>query len=177
LNNQEDDLEPPEEEYSGFSEEEGAEEADPAGSEIAKYPKFRIVYQTTSYHLPQINDLLSKGNIINIRPEYQRRLRWDNRKKSALIESFLLNIPIPPVFFYESDFAQYEVMDGQQRLNCVREFYENGFKLQNLKQLPELNGLQNKDLDERTRRTLDLFPVSDCETDRPNCLRRISGTS
>lgn len=147
-------------EYSGFSEEEGPEEPDPPESESDRYPKFRIVYQTTNYHLPQINDLLSKGNIINIRPEYQRRLRWDNRKKSALIESFLLNIPIPPVFFYESDYAQYEVMDGQQRLNCVREFYENGFKLQNLKQLPELNGSQYKDLDERIRRTLDRASVS-----------------
>jgi hypothetical protein len=148
------------EEYTGFdeNEEENAEENGSTPSD--RYPKFRIVYQTTNYHLPQIDDLLSKGDIVNIRPEYQRRLRWDNKKKSALIESFLLNIPIPPVFFYESDFAQYEVMDGQQRLNCIREFYQNSFKLSGLKQLPELNGSQRNDLDEKIRRTLDRASIS-----------------
>ena len=74
---------------------------------------FRIVYQTNNFFLPQIRDLVDKGEIINIRPEYQRRLRWTTPQKSKLIESLLLNIPIPPVFLYESDAARYEVMDGQ----------------------------------------------------------------
>ncbi|WP_290498066.1 DUF262 domain-containing protein [Hyphomonas sp. UBA4494] len=146
--------------YTGFDEDENDSSEDNDSSPPARYPKFRIVYQTTNYHLPQIDDLLSKGDIVNIRPEYQRRLRWDSKKKSALIESFLLNIPIPPVFFYESDFAQYEVMDGQQRLNCIREFYQNSFKLTGLKQLPELNGSRRTDLDEKIRRTLDRASIA-----------------
>ena len=59
---------------------------------------------------------------------------------SLLIESLLLNIPIPPVYLYESELARYEVMDGQQRLNAVREFLGNDFKLAALSQLAPLNG-------------------------------------
>jgi hypothetical protein len=78
---------------------------------------FRIVYQTNNFFLPQIWDLIDKGEVLNLRPEYQRRLRWSTPQKSRLIESLLLYIPIPPVFLYESDAARYEVM--QQRLNSV----------------------------------------------------------
>lgn len=60
---------------------------------------FRIVYQTNNFFLPQIRDLINKGEVLNLRPEYQRRLRWKVPQKSRLIESLLLNIPVPPVFF------------------------------------------------------------------------------
>src|ERR1700733_7687600 len=83
---------------------------------------FRIIYQTNNFFLPQIRDIIDKGEILNLRPEYQRRLRWSTPQKSKLIESLLLNIPIPPVFLFETEAARYEVMDGQQRLNAVREF-------------------------------------------------------
>jgi hypothetical protein len=89
---------------------------------------FRIIYQTNNFFLPQIRDLIDKGEVLNLRPEYQRRLRWTIPQKSRLIESLLLNIPIPPVFLYESDAARYEVMDGQQRLNAVREFIAGGLR-------------------------------------------------
>src|SRR3978361_1361026 len=64
---------------------------------------FRIIYQTNNFFLPQIRDLIDKGEILNLRPEYQRRLRWSTPQKSRLIESLLLNIPVPPVFLYESE--------------------------------------------------------------------------
>jgi len=68
---------------------------------------FRIVYQTNNFFLPQVRDLIDRGEVLNLRPEYQRRLRWSTPQKSRLIESLLLNIPIPPVFLYESDAARY----------------------------------------------------------------------
>ena len=68
---------------------------------------FRIVYQTNNFFLPQLRDLIEKGEVLNLRPEYQRRLRWTTSQKSKLIESLLLNIPVPPVFLYESDAARY----------------------------------------------------------------------
>lgn len=101
---------------------------------------FRVLYQTNNFFLPQVKQLIDEKEIINIRPEYQRRLRWTNKQKSLLIESLLLNIPIPPVYLYESELARYEVMDGQQRLNAVREFLSNDFKLASLSQLAPLNG-------------------------------------
>ncbi len=58
---------------------------------------FRVIYQSNNFFLPQIKDLINNREVINLRPEYQRRLRWSRKKKSLLIESLLLNIPIPPI--------------------------------------------------------------------------------
>ena len=116
---------------------------------------FRIVYQTNNFFLPQIKDLIDKGEVLNLRPEYQRRLRWSVPQKSRLIESLLLNIPVPPVFLFESDAARYEVMDGQQRLNAVREYIAGDFALSGLSVLKPLNGLRYTRCPPRIKRALD----------------------
>ena len=116
---------------------------------------FRMVYQTNSFFLPQIQDLIKKGEVLNLRPEYQRRLRWTTPQKSRLIESFLLNIPVPPVLFYETTEARYEVMDGQQRLNSVRDFMEGSFALSGLPVLQPLNGLRYPKCPPRIKRALE----------------------
>ena len=53
-------------------------------------------------------------------PEIQREYVWDNGRASRLIESLILNIPIPPVYFSETKDAKFEVIDGHQRVrsNC-----------------------------------------------------------
>lgn len=121
---------------------------------------FRVVYQTNNFFLPQLKDIVSKGEVLNIRPEYQRRLRWATSQKSRLIESLLLNIPIPPIFLYETDEARYEVMDGQQRLNAIKEFLDGDFALSGLEVLSPLNGLRYSKAPPRIRRALDRASIS-----------------
>lgn len=121
---------------------------------------FRVVYQTNNFLLPQVRDMIDRKEAINLHPEYQRRLRWTTAQKSRLIESLLLNIPIPPVFFYESDAARYEVMDGQQRLNTIREFFSGSFALVGLKVLSPLNGIRYPKAPPRVKRTLDRASIS-----------------
>ena len=121
---------------------------------------FRIIYQTNNFFLPQIRDLIEKGEVLNLRPEYQRRLRWSTPQKSRLVESLLLNIPIPPAFFYESNSARYEVIDGQQRLNAVQEFIDGGFALTGLQVLKPLNGLRYLRCPPRIKRALDRSTLS-----------------
>jgi len=121
---------------------------------------FRIVYQTNNFFLPQIKDLIDKGEVLNLRPEYQRRLRWSTAQKSKLIESLLLNIPVPPIFLYESEAARYEVMDGQQRLNTVREFIAGDFALTALPVLRPLSGLRYSRCPPRIKRALDRASLS-----------------
>lgn len=121
---------------------------------------FRVVYQTNNFLLPQIRDMIDRKEAINLHPEYQRRLRWTTAQKSRLIELLLLNIPIPPVFFYESDAARYEVMDGQQRLNTIREFFSGSFALVGLKVLSPLNGIRYPKAPPRVKRTLDRASIS-----------------
>lgn len=141
-----------------YVEEESDSDQDP--DEFYRLNAFRVVYQTNNFLLPQISDLISSRKVINIRPEYQRRLRWSDKQKSRLIESLLLNIPIPPVFFFESRAAEYEVMDGQQRLNAIKEFLNNDFKLKGLTVLWPLNGLTYSNLPPRVSRGLKRSVVS-----------------
>jgi len=128
--------------------------------EFLRNNAFRVVYQTNNFLLPQIRAMIENGDAINLHPEYQRRLRWSDVQKSRLIESLLLNIPIPPVFFYESDAARYEVMDGQQRLNAIREFFAGGYALSGLKVLTPLNGVHYTHAPSRVRRTLERASIS-----------------
>lgn len=121
---------------------------------------FRVIYQTHNYLLPQVRDLIENRDVLNLRPEYQRRLRWGKKQKSLLIESLFLNIPIPPIFLFESDLARYEVMDGQQRLNAIHSYLTNDFKLSGLQKLSFLNGKRYTKLPPKLKRALDRASIS-----------------
>lgn len=109
--------------------------------------QLRVVRETKDYQLDYLEHALQPGReLIDISPAYQRRLRWPNKKKSLLIESFLLNIPVPPIFLFERDYNEYEVIDGRQRLDAISSFLSNGFALTGLEYWPELNRKRFRDL-------------------------------
>lgn len=58
-----------------------------------------------------------------IRPEYQRLFRWIRTQKTALIESILLGIPVPPVFVAEDANGIWELVDGLQRVSTIVSFF------------------------------------------------------
>jgi len=122
--------------------------------------EYRITQEKSDFLLPQIVDFVNTRKWIKLRPEYQRRLVWSNKKKSLLIESLLMNVPIPPVFLYEKDLGEYEVMDGQQRLNTIVEFYENRFKLSGLVKWKILNGRSYADCPPRIQKGFDRRRIS-----------------
>jgi len=123
----------------------------------AKYMKgeTRLVTEQARYPLPTLIDLFKKSSAYILQPDFQRRKRWDNEKKSKLIESFIINVPIPPVFLYEVSFANYEVMDGLQRITTIIDFYEDKFELTGLVQWQELNGRRYSDLPEKIKEGID----------------------
>ena len=97
--------------------------------------------------------MVERGDII-LNPEYQRNYVWDNKKASALVESILLNIPIPVIYASEEDDITWNIVDGLQRLHSLERFYTNKFKLTGLSILSELNGTRYQELTERARRLL-----------------------
>lgn len=115
----------------------------------------RIVIETNREKLPGFVALMQSPGYMDLHPFYQRRPRWDAHQQSRLIESFIMNIPVPPVFLYEKDFNCYEVMDGQQRITAIRDFYANSFKLKGLEIWPELNGRSYKTLPEKIKAGID----------------------
>ena len=66
---------------------------------------------------------LYKNSELVIRPEYQRLFRWSNKQKTALIESILLSIPIPPIFVSEDGEGIWELIDGLQRVSTFISFF------------------------------------------------------
>ena len=121
-----------------------------------KYDKgySRVVTENGSYKVALIKDTFSKLNY-NLHPEYQRRITWNTKKRSKLIESLIINIPIPPIFLYEYDYDKYEIMDGLQRISTIIDFYDNKFKLTGLEEWSELNGKNYKNLPDKIKEGID----------------------
>lgn len=116
--------------------------------------EIRIVTEQGRYPLNTIVSMVKSGQYI-LNPDFQRRHRWSKDRKSRLIESFIMNVPIPPVFLYESDYAVYEVMDGLQRITAIYEFYQDQYPLQGLEYWKELEGKYYKDLPLIVRQGID----------------------
>lgn len=73
--------------------------------------------------------------ILDLSPDFQRNYVWDRTRKSRLIESILLNIPLPVIYLSRDSEGKYQVVDGVQRLSVINEFFSNGFRLTNLEYL------------------------------------------
>ena len=121
-------------EYAGI--EFDAENMDPAGEE-EKQPfdleKIRVDQQMLS--VKYMLELMEEDGI-ELNPGYQRNYVWeDNKRKSLLIESLILGIPISAFYFYEREDGRYQVIDGQQRLTTIKEFVEGRFCLTGLEYL------------------------------------------
>lgn len=129
-----------------------------------------VEYDITSYPADYTLSVLwqmFKNNDITI-PSFQRGFVWTQRQASALIESFLMGLPVPPVFFYIDTENKNLVIDGQQRLMSVFYFFEGYFGPENEKgkrQTFRLYGLNKKspfynlrfeDLQEQDKRKLEM---------------------
>ncbi len=121
--------------------------------------EIRIVTEQARYPLNTISSMVHSDDY-KLNPEYQRRHRWNNKKRSKLIESLIMNVPLPPVFFYEYEYSSYEVMDGLQRLTAISSFYDNEFKLEGLEKWPELNGKKYKNLPKLVQQGIDRRYIS-----------------
>ncbi|MBP1631055.1 MAG: hypothetical protein H6Q15_1948 [Bacteroidetes bacterium] len=116
--------------------------------------EIRIITEQARYPLDTISSMLASGKY-NLNPEYQRRKRWSTVQQSKLIESFIINVPIPPIFLYEVEYAKYEVMDGLQRLTAIDNFYKGKFALEGLEEWQELNGKRYEELPSKVKEGID----------------------
>ena len=105
---------------------------------------------------PEIDSLhgkYKKGKLV-IQPDFQRHFVWDTKKSSRLIESALLDIPLPVIYLSEGKDGKEYVIDGQQRLTSFFSFIDGkfpdgkDFKLTGVKVFAELKGKSFKDIDE-----------------------------
>jgi hypothetical protein len=99
----------------------------------------RLVLASSDLSLGTLSEMVT-GDAVDIRPHYQRRDRWSAEKRAALIESFLLNIPVPPLYLAEETFGAYSVIDGKQRLTAIRDFMADNLALRGLETFTQLEG-------------------------------------
>jgi len=116
-----------------------------------------LVIQQSDFSLSAIAEMVERASI-DIAPHYQRRDRWHLEKQSALIESFLINVPVPPVYLSEDDYGQYSVIDGKQRITAIYEFLRGTIKLKGMKEFPELNGATFGELPTQLQNALSVRP-------------------
>ncbi|WP_392439461.1 DUF262 domain-containing protein [Edwardsiella piscicida] len=94
-----------------------------------------------------------KQQSIHLSPNFQRNEVWDVTRRSRLIESLLLKIPLPMFYVASDEKGTWEVVDGLQRLSTIRDFIignENGvcLTLKNLEFLGDkLNGKTFKSIE------------------------------
>lgn len=87
-------------------------------------------------------------------PDFQREYVWDNKKASQLLESIMLNVPIPVVYVSEEEDGTWTVIDGLQRLNSLYRFFKSKYKISGLDVLKELNKSTVDNLNIKAKRVL-----------------------
>ncbi|EHO79477.1 DUF262 domain-containing protein [Fusobacterium ulcerans] len=79
----------------------------------------------TKYLVMSLREIMSmfEDEELKINPIYQRGFRWDTQQKTFLIESLILNFPLPPIFVYQREDGVWELVDGLQRVSTILEFF------------------------------------------------------
>lgn len=99
-----------------------------------------IRVDTKPFSLKQTFELIEEGDI-DLSPDFQRNFVWKEiGKKSRLIESIMLRIPLPVFYLSQDREGKFQVVDGLQRLTVIKQFLKNEFKLKNLEYLKDCEG-------------------------------------
>jgi uncharacterized protein with ParB-like and HNH nuclease domain len=107
--------------------------------------KYDIATYPSDFTLSGIYDMW-KNEDIKI-PEFQREFVWSIKQSSSLIESFLLGLPVPPVFFHIDDNNNNVIIDGQQRILSIVYYFDGYFGSETLhgkRTVFRLKGLNEK---------------------------------
>lgn len=85
-------------------------------------------------------------------PEFQRGYVWSRAQASRLIESLVIQCPIPVLYLSQTQEERLAVIDGNQRLSTINLYLKDGFALKELRAYPELENYRFSDLDPRFQR-------------------------
>jgi len=113
----------------------------------------RVYTQTADPTIHGLHEDYQNGDLV-LQPAFQRYFVWDRAKSSRLIESVLLNVPLPIVYLAQEPDGTSTVIDGQQRLTSFFEYIEGKFPLRGLRVATDLNGCLFKDLPKIHQKTL-----------------------
>lgn len=110
-----------------------------------------IDYDTRDYSIDFLVQQF-RNDEFYIPDEYQRKYIWEDSNKTRFIESIILGLPIPFMFFSDTDDGRCEIIDGAQRTQTLVEFMDDELRLSNLKKLSALNNFTYSQLPEHYKR-------------------------
>lgn len=96
-----------------------------ADSDEVGFIDYDISTNPNDFNINTLYSLVDSG-VIRL-PVFQRKYVWDQKRASKLIESIVMGLPIPQLFFYQSDANEFLVIDGQQRLLSIYFFMKQRF--------------------------------------------------
>jgi len=115
--------------------------------ELESIGPITAVVQSTDWTTETVVSQLRRGNIL-LNPKFQRRDAWNRKRKSLLIESLVVGLPVPQIVLAasKSEPGKFLVLDGKQRLLSILQFWgaapdgpNNGFSLSALELRPSLS--------------------------------------
>lgn len=106
--------------------------------------------ETYDFSISTIFQHLQSGHIYI--PRFQRAYVWNRGQASRLIESLIIQCPIPVLYLDQASDSKFSVIDGNQRLTSIKLYLDDEFALKGLTAYPELEGTFFSDLDPRIRR-------------------------
>jgi hypothetical protein len=105
----------------------------------------RIDFYLTEYTIELLALKMQQGDFVV--PEYQRKYTWEKNRKSRFIESIIMGLPIPFLFFWQDpETGLLEIVDGSQRLRTIEEYILGDLIIDNLKILSLLSRSRFEDL-------------------------------
>jgi hypothetical protein len=122
-----------------------------AEAEIVEQSK-RIEFYITEYSVELLAGKMRAGEFEV--PPYQREYTWEPERKSRFIESLVMGLPIPFLFFWEMEDGRLEIVDGSQRLRTIEEFVLGDLRLGELEALHFMSNFRFADLPESRRRKI-----------------------
>lgn len=118
-----------------------------------------IRVDTKPFSIHQVYEMIESGDL-DLSPDFQREFVWlDITRKSRLIESLLLRIPLPVFYLSQDEDGRFKVVDGVQRLTVIRDFLSNKFRLKNMEYLKECEGKWYKNQSRYPKDSLDSIYV------------------
>ena len=151
---EDDSIEQPKQELSETGEQIGIEQ-DADEDVIEPFDPSKITIEQKAVPMDTILRRLKQGTLI-LSPSFQRKEVWNASKKSRLIESIMLNIPLPMFYVAADELGKWEVVDGLQRLSAIRDFL-HGDKNGVLLKLKDLEFL-SKRFDGKTFKAIESNP-------------------
>ena len=134
-------------------------EQEEPGASKCPFDPAKIKMRTINVVVDQIVSRIDHDEI-DLAPEFQRVAGiWNDQRKSRLIESLLLRIPIPAFYVAADDSERWSVVDGVQRTSTIYGYVKGSFKLSRLEYLTKFDRLSYEELPRSMQRRIDETPL------------------